>query len=235
MYDFWRQIRVTANGLKGVFNISLTNQILTSPTSNNPFAFLSQAKEFSLVFNTELPLVRMNERNNFRAALINYQRQRRALQIAEDQVKLGLRSDVRTLQTTYLTYEIAKRNLVLTIRQKDQAFEQIIAPPQQQTGGGGAAQAGLAAAQTTNLINFQSQLLQLENTLINTWLLYETGRLTLLRDLGTLPYDEWEAYRELFSADDAANGNGYHAANGNNSDAGVARAPTVRPTQVLHR
>lgn len=230
LYDFWRQIRVTANGLKGIFNVTLTNQILTPPNTTNPFAFVSQAKEFSLLFNAELPLVRMAERNNFRAALINYQRQRRALQIAEDQLKLNLRADVRGLQTQYLTYEIAKRNLVLTIRQKDQAFEQIIAPPQQQQGGGGVGQAANAATQTTNLINFQSQLLTLENSLINTWLQYETGRLVLMRDLGTLPYDEWEAYRELF-----ASNHGTDSADGNHSDAGVARAPTVRPTQVLNR
>ncbi len=227
LYDYWRQIRVSANALKGVFNVQLTNQIVTPPTTTNPLAFLSQAKEFSLVFNAELPLVRMAERNNFRTTLINYQRQRRNLQIAEDQVKLGLRSDVRTLQANYLFYEIAKRNLVLTIRQKDQAFEQIIAPPQQQQGGGGVAQASLAATQTTNLINFQSQLLQLENSLVQTWLTYETGRLVLLRDLGTLPYDEWEAYRELFPSNSASNGAPA------NRNAGAARTPTNSPTQTV--
>ena len=40
-------------------------------TRTNPFAFLSQAKQFSLAINAELPLVRINERNAFRTALIN--------------------------------------------------------------------------------------------------------------------------------------------------------------------
>ena len=66
LYDAWRQIRVTANALKGILNVTLTNQFLTPPTTTNPFAFLDQAKQFSLVLNAELPLVRVAERNNFR-------------------------------------------------------------------------------------------------------------------------------------------------------------------------
>ena len=32
LYDAWRQIRVTANALKGVLNVALTNQVYTAPT-----------------------------------------------------------------------------------------------------------------------------------------------------------------------------------------------------------
>ena len=69
LYDAWRQIRVTANALKGVLNVALTNNVYTPVASTNPFAFLSQAKQFGLTLNAELPLVRVNERNNFRTAL----------------------------------------------------------------------------------------------------------------------------------------------------------------------
>ncbi len=66
LYDVWRQIRVTANALKGVLNLAITNNVYTPPDPGNPFAFLSQAKQFSLAINAELPLVRINERNAFR-------------------------------------------------------------------------------------------------------------------------------------------------------------------------
>ena len=115
---------------RAYFNVALTNQFVTPPTTTNPFGFVDQAKQFSLVINAELPLVRVAERNNFRPALINYQRQRRSLMNTEDSIKLPVRQDIRNLQQQYLNYEIAKRNFVLTIRQKDQAFEQIVAPPQ---------------------------------------------------------------------------------------------------------
>jgi hypothetical protein len=198
LYDSWRQIAVTANALKGYFNVALTNQILTPPNTTNPFGFLDQAKQFSLVFNAELPLVRVAERNNFRVALINYQSARRTLQNREDFVKNQLRSDIRAVQQNYVQYEIARRNFVLNIRIKDQAFEAIIAPPQGGGAGGGVGQAANAATQTNNLISSQQGLIRTEQTLVFEWQQYELARLSLYRDLGTLPYDEWEAFSELF-------------------------------------
>ncbi len=198
LYDFWRQIRVTANALEGILNLSLSNNVYTPVTSTNPFGFLSQAKQFSLTLNAELPLVRVNERNNFRTALISYQRGRRSLQTAEDNLKIQLRNDLRQVHLTYINYEIAKRNFELSVRLKDQAFEQIIAPP---AGGTQAlAQAANAATQTTNLLNFQARLVGAMLSLTNGWQAYETARLIVYRDIGILPYDEWEAFSELFPA-----------------------------------
>lgn len=209
LYDAWRQIKVQANALQGVLNIALSNQFITPPLTTNPFAFVDQAKQFSLVINAELPLVRINERNNFRAALIGYERQRRSLQSTEDTVKLSMREDTRNYLQFYLQYEIAKRNFVLLIAQKDQAFEQIIAPPQ------GTAGSTQGAVQTNNLISAQTQLIQTENNLVSLWYNFQSARLALYRDLGTLPYDEWEAFHELFpdepispGADAAARGAG---------------------------
>jgi hypothetical protein len=199
LYDTWRQLKVTANALQGVFNLALTNQFITPPTTNNPFAFVDQAKQFSLVLNAELPLVRLNERNLFRSALIGYQRQRRSLQNTEDSIKNIIREDIRVLHQNYLSYEIARRNLVLSVRLKDQAFEQIIAPP---------AQVGASAAplQTTNLISFQGALLGLENQMVTLWYSYQQNLLELYRDLGTLPIDEWEAFHELFPSEPLGTG-----------------------------
>jgi hypothetical protein len=200
LYDAWRQIRVTANALKGVLNVTLTNNIYTGPYTTNPFAFLSQAKNFSLVLQTELPLVRVNERNNFRTAMINYQRARRSLMNAEDALKVQLRQDLRFVQLWYITYEINKRNYELNVRLKDQAFEQIVAPPQGGAQGQGLAQSANAATQTTNLLNFQRAVYGSQTGLIGAFENYQQYRLIFYRDIGTLPYDEWEAFRELFPA-----------------------------------
>ena len=154
----------------------MTNQILTPPTTTNPFGFMSQAKQFSLVLNAELPLIRVAERNNFRTAIIRYQQQRRQLQNTEDNLKYQLRNDIRSMQVAYIQYEIAKRNLILQIRLKDQAFEQIVAPPQAGAGTQGLAQSANAATQTNNLIGFQNGLIQGEITLLNTWASYELAR-----------------------------------------------------------
>lgn len=196
LYDAWRQIRVTANALKGVLNVALTNNIYTGPYTTNPFAFLSQAKNFSLTLQAELPLVRMSERNNFRQALINYQRQRRQLMVWEDNLKVQLRTDLRAVHAAYIIYEINKRNYELNVRLKDQAFEQIVAPPA--GGTQSTAQSANAATQTINLLTFQNQAYLSQLALITGFESYQTQRLIFYRDIGTLPYDEWEAFSELF-------------------------------------
>ena len=218
LYDSWRAIKVAANALQGVFNVALTNQFITPPTTNNPFAFVEQAKQFSLVVNAELPLVRVNERNTFRAALIGYQRQRRSLQSTEDTIKVAIRNDMRNMHSNYLQYEILKRSFILLIRQKDQAFEQIIAPP------AGTTASTQGAVQTNNLTSAQSQLLSTENSLITAWYQFQTQRLALYRDLGTMPYDEWEAFHELFP-DEPLSPGAADAARG----AGATRVAAERP------
>ncbi len=85
------------------------------------------------------------------------------------------------------------------MRLKDQAFEQIVAPP---AGGTQAlAQSANAATQTTNLLNFQRTSYGSQVGLITSYENYQTNRLIFYRDIGTLPYDEWEAFRELFPSE----------------------------------
>jgi hypothetical protein len=201
LYDAWRQIRVKANALRGYLNVTLTNQVFTPPTTTNPFGFFSQAKQFSLVLNAELPLIRLAERNAFRQAIIAYEQERRALMSQEDFIKNQLRSDIRTMQVTYIQYQITKANLIVNVRLKDQAFEQIVAPPQAAAGTQALAQNVNAATQTSNLIGFQGTLIRSEIALTNAFAAYQLARLTVYRDIGTLPYDEWEAFSELFPAE----------------------------------
>ncbi len=220
LYDTWRQIRVSANALKGVLNVAVTNQFVTPPTTNNPFGFVDQAKQFSLVINAELPLVRVAERNNFRLQLINYQRQRRTLQNTEDFIKYQLRQELRAMQLFYQQYQIQQRNLVQSVRLKDQAFETIVAPPQATAG-------NQAALQTTNLIQFQNSVVGNENALVTTWYNYQTQRLQVYRDLGILPIDEWEAFDEIFPPD--RTGGRFSAAVGPDGRPPAARATVAAP------
>lgn len=198
LYDLWRQIAVQANSLLPVLTVNFSNQLLTPPTTTNPFAFTSQSFSSQLSLQTELPLIRVAERNNFRTALINYQRQRRILMQQEDSVKFAVRQEVRLLIQFMENYQITKQNLLLALRQRDQSLQQIVAPPDQGAGGGGAATS--QAIQTQNFILAVNQILNNLNNLIQTWVSYQTQRLALYRDLGIMPYDEWEAYFELFPA-----------------------------------
>jgi hypothetical protein len=214
LYDLWRQLEVTANGLLPVFNVSMQYQMLTPATTSNPFGFNAQSNLTSLSFNSELPLIRVSERNAFRLALLNYQRGRRALMNQEDSIKNQIRQEIRALIQLSETYEIAKSNLINTLRQRDQSLQQIIAPP-----AGGNVDAANAAVQTTNFITAVSGVLSQLNSLILFWVQYETARLVLYRDLGIMPFDEWEAYYELFPA--PASGNNSRPRGGQPAPAGI--------------
>ena len=202
LYDLWRQLEVQANGLLPVFNVSLQYQLLTPSTTTNPFGFNSASNQTSLTFNGELPLIRVNERNGFRQALINYERGRRALMFQEDAIKNQIRIGIRNLIASSETYELAKVILVNVLRQRDQALQQIIAPPAQ-----GNADITNVATQTLNFISSVTGILNQLNSLITGWVQFESQRLALYRDLGIMPYDEWEAYYELFPASASGNAN----------------------------
>jgi hypothetical protein len=217
LYDTWRQIRVAANALKGYLNVNVTNQILTPPTTNNPFGFVSQARSFGLVLNGELPLVRVAERNTFVSDLIAYQRQRRTLMTTEDMIKYQLRNEIRQMQLLYIQFLVAEKNLVLSVRTKDQSFEQLVAPPQPNATTQG-------ATQTINLITAQGNVIGQQNNLVSLWYQYQLFRLQVYRDLGILPFDEWEAFDEIFPPDRSGN-----AGNAANSSGGPAVAQPVQP------
>jgi hypothetical protein len=200
LYDVWRQIAVQANSLLPFFNVQVNYQLLTPANTTNPFGFNDQSNQFNMSLNTELPLVRLNERNNFRTALLNYQRGRRTLMQFEDSVKFQVRQEIRALINFGENYDISRTVLINVLRQRDQALQQLIAPPEQVGGGFNPNILAQQATQTINYINSVNGVLAQLNTLVNNWVQYQTQRLALYRDLGIMPFDEWEAYYELFPA-----------------------------------
>jgi hypothetical protein len=201
LYDSWRQFAVLANALKAVFTVGVTNQVFTPPSTSNPFGFDAQSKSIAMTVNSELPLVRVNERNQYAQQRLLYRRQRASLMQQEDQIKFQVRQEIRALVQQALIYEYAKRNLFYTMRSRDQSIQEIVAPP---ASSGGASTAN--TSQTINLIQFTQNVNNQQNSLVSAWVTYQTQRLLLYRDLGIMPYDEWEAYDELFPANTAGAG-----------------------------
>src|SRR5262249_55418351 len=92
--DAWRQLAVFANALLAPLNVQYSLSSSTPAGLNQPFDFSANRTRQQLIFNTELPLVRKAERNRYRASLINFQRFRRILQRAEDQVMFDVRGEL---------------------------------------------------------------------------------------------------------------------------------------------
>jgi hypothetical protein len=184
--DSYRQIAVTANALQGVFNVQYDLNSATPAGGNQPFTFAGSRTSHALTLHTELPLVRRAERNQYRAALIAYQRQRRNLMAVEDNILVDTRSDLRQLRVWAEAYKLQRRSVELAYAQVDSARSTLLAPPDPASPRGAA---GDVAALTQQLLNAQAQLLSSQNGLYTAWMTYLAIRMELALDLELLPLD----------------------------------------------
>ncbi len=182
--DAWRQVAVQANSLLGVANVQYHLDTTTPPLTTQPFAFDTRRTRNQLLFNGELPLVRRAERNNYRTALIAYQRQRRILQAAEDTVLLEVRSGLRQLRVLAENFKIQQRAIQVAYSQRDNSLETLRAPTPP-----GQSSAGNAAALTQQLLSAQARVPSTENQLYQIYVNYLIARLALFRDLELMPLD----------------------------------------------
>ena len=211
--DAWRRIAVQANSLLGAVDIGYNLDVRTPPLGGQPFNFKGQIARHQLTFNTELPLVRRLERNNYRASLIAFQRARRNLQASEDLILFEVRQSVRQLRQFAETYKIQQRSLQLAFSQVDNAFEVLRAPPAVGQGGQQDS-ASAAAALTQQLLQAQRSLPQAQNGLYQTWVNFITTRMELYRDLELMQIDARGAWINERAPDAAPGSNGRPAGDG---------------------
>ncbi len=184
--DSWRQVTVQANSLRGVFDVRYDLNTTTPRTEADTFGFAGTRTQHTVTLRYDPPFVRRAERNQYRAALIGYQRSRRNLMAFEDNILADSRQDLRQLRTLAESYVIQQRAVELGYSLVDSAQSTLLAPPDPASPRGAA---GDAAALTQQLLQAQSGLLQAQNALYTIWVNYQTVRLELFLDLELLPLD----------------------------------------------
>jgi hypothetical protein len=190
LVDAWRQMAVFANALLGVFNVQYHMDSSTPAGLAQPLAFSASRTRHELLLNTELPLVRMNEQNNYRASLINYQRARRILMRAEDQVAFDTRSELRQLRLQEENYRIQQRQVELGYLVVENSLDTFQAPPAPVPTGGQAPDIATRAATLTNqLLMAQANLYNAQFAMTTIWITYLNTRLQLYRDMELMPLD----------------------------------------------
>ena len=96
--DDWRQIKYAADDLRSVLNINASHNIRTRSGQNNPFDFTFDDSTTSAGLSFDLPFNRRAQRNRFRTSLFDYQQTLRNVMQLEDNIKLSVRRDLRTLK-----------------------------------------------------------------------------------------------------------------------------------------
>jgi hypothetical protein len=184
--DSWRQITVQANSLLGTFDVRYDLNTATPGDGSNGLGFSGPRTSHTVTLRVEPPLVRRAERNQYRAALIGYQRSRRNLMAFEDNILTDARANLRQLRQLAESYSLQQRSLDLAYSQVENARSTFTAPPDPTSARGAA---GEAAALTQQLLEAQSSLLQAQNELFTTWVTYLNVRMNLFLDLELLPVD----------------------------------------------
>jgi hypothetical protein len=184
--DAWRQIAVFANRLLGVANLEYHMEVATPRNQAQPLTFWGRTAIHRLNIETELPLVRQLQRNNYRASLIAFQRQRRALQQQEDNVRFQVRQELRTLRQLSQTYTINQRSIQLAYQVLENSLEELRAPP---APGAQRDAASSAAALTQQVVNAQNSVLRAQNSIYGTYVSYIRARMELYRDMELLRVD----------------------------------------------
>jgi hypothetical protein len=190
LVDAWRQIAIFANALLAPFTVQYHLDSTTPAGAAQPLHFTGSGTRQELILNTALPLVRLSQRNEYRASLIHYQRARRILQGAEDNVAYSVRGEIILLRQQEEDYRIQQRQVELAYLTVENSLDTFQAPPSPVSAGQQAADTTTrAAALTTQLINAQSSLYQAQFTMTTLWITYLNTRLQLYRDMELMPLD----------------------------------------------
>lgn len=112
---------------------------------------------------------------------------------------LVLRKVIRQFSQAAELNQVNRRYSLLEIRRLDNAMEGLLSPPSRTARRNGAGVAG-TLVQTLSVLDAERSLVARENALVQSWVLYERGRLLLYRGLGRLPYKDWASYLKSLTA-----------------------------------
>ena len=186
LVDQWRQIEFVADQLEAGVNLVFSGEV--GNDGDNPFRLDFDNGNLQGGFQFDSPIVRQQERNDYRAALINYQQARRDYYQFEDSVNQSLRQTIRNLKQDKLLFELNRQSILVNINGVLQARARVVAPPAVgQTG-------GLSDVTSQNLTFALNTLTGVQNNYLELWVEYEVLRRFLDFDMGTMQLDsvhEW--------------------------------------------
>jgi Outer membrane efflux protein len=188
--DAWRQLAVYANALLGTFTVQYNLSASSPAGAAQPTNIGGSATTNQLILNASPPLTRIEQRNNYRASQIAYQRQRRQLQQAEDLTIQAVDVELTNLRQYAEQYKIQQRQLELAYLTIDSSLESLQAPVAPTPPAGlTRTTADGPAALTQQLLAAQRSLPMAQNALLTIWINYLDQRLQLYRDLEMMPLD----------------------------------------------
>jgi|JI9StandDraft_1071089.scaffolds.fasta_scaffold00020_67 hypothetical protein len=179
LVNSWRAIELVADDLESYLDVVFSGDVQNR--GDNPLELKGTTGRLRVGLQWDAPITRLQERNRYRQALIEYQQARRSYYQYEDSIWTLMRSILRTIRANQVNFElqryavrIAARQIVLNedIRQINEALSQASGPT--------------AARDTVSALQ---DLLNAQNFFMGVWVNYEVLRRTLDQELGTMQLD----------------------------------------------
>jgi len=186
VYDAQRQVVVAADALRAGLNLGGSARF----TDNDDDGALSfEGGRYAALLSLDLPIERTRERNVYRNSLINLERATRSVQDLEDQIKLAIRGELRTLLESRESLKIQAQSVVVAEKRVESAQLFLEA----------------GRAQIRDLLEAQDALLSARNQLTSAVVNYRVAELQLQRDLDLLTITQEGLWQEL-SPEELRNG-----------------------------
>jgi outer membrane protein TolC len=166
--DTERRVTVTADALRAA--LGLNGGVSVPTKQDSVFGLQGGRTTWSAGIALDLPLDRLAERNNYRAALINVELQKRVASLSEDQVRQDVRVDVRKLAQVMETVRLQRLGVDVAERREAST----------------ALQLSMGRAQIRDYTDAVNSLNDAQNALTRALIDHHIGELELSRDIGLI-------------------------------------------------
>lgn len=183
LVDQWRQVEIAANRLKSDLSLVFDGNVTTTSDTLAPVHNTMGNVRVGVQF--DAPLTRRAERNQYRQALIQYQRARREYYLFEDRVRQILRENLRAIELAQVQFELQRAGVLTAIGRVEQQRLELMRPPRP-----GQEEFTLGATTARDLVTALDALLRAQNEFLDGWVRYEVQRMVLDYNLGTMKLDE---------------------------------------------
>ena len=182
LVDNWRAIEFVADQLESQVDLVFEGDI--GNVGDNPFKLRYENGQLRAGLRVDSPIVRQSERNDYRAALINYQQSRRQFYQFEDDVSGNLRLIIRNLDRNKVLFELNRQNIQVNIDAVELSRFRLEQPPRAGSDG--------SFNQTTarDLTQAITGLNTVQNQYVQAFVQYEILRRSLDFDMGTMQLDQ---------------------------------------------
>ena len=179
LVDRWRQIDIAADKLKGDVRLTLNGD--TGRIDRDGVHFGVENSRIQAGLEWTSPLNRHREMMDYRASQIAYQASRREYNMYVDGVQADLRDIVRMVQMSQINFEINRNAVLVGTVRVDVMQLRMDQPPQR----GGR----IDTNTSQQLINALEGLMRSQNDLLNAWVDFQTQRMLLDVNMGTMALD----------------------------------------------